>query len=696
MLGLVLAVCLVEADARDNLAVKGEVSPDRVTAASAPKLRSAQLGVLDRALAISLPQLSQQQRSAMTEAPSGGPLRIGLHRDLPTEYRGDLTPRLRWVTDPDDGSMVAAATVTSPGAVRVRLAIRAELPPGARIRFFAGEPPEVVGVVDRSDLSYSAVSEGSELLWSPSVPGATIGLEVVLHSSDARDETVLVIDRVSHQFRSLGPTPALGTTDLNGASRTQSDLDCLHVDIRCRNVGRMEDAIAKITYEEGRAQFMCSGTLLNADDGPGFIPYFLTANHCVSTQAVARTVEAYWFYQRASCGFAALDQRRTITRGGADLLAASVAQDSTLLRLRRQLPGGLWSSGWSAGYIDSGWSVYGIHHPGGYEKKYVAGITQSAMNTRVCENPDEEIGCFDVEDAIPIAVTDGATEPGSSGSGLFVGEHLIGVLSGRRDCNDADYGRFSDFFPHVRRWLLPDPSRAGAVDVLPTSLQVLEGGEETYALRLRLRPNAPVTVTARISGDRDLWLDPPAVKFTSGDWDSWKRITVYAREDNDQADGSAVIAHTVTSLDTAYHGIRVATVTATEKDNDRRAGTVTGVSVRATGDPGELEVRWNAVAGADTYVVEWRDQHQRFAASRRQVVRGSVTSTTLTDLDGDTLYFVRVIAMEEGLRDANPSRTVSITTPEGGARPFLRGWRLGIFNVATTTPATTTPSSFRP
>ena len=70
-------------------------------------------------------------------------------------------------------------------------------------------------------------------------------------------------------------------------------------------------------------------------------------------------------------------------------------------------------------------------------------------------------------------------------------------------------------------------------------------------------------------------------------------------------------------------------------------------------------------------VVEWRHQHQQFAASRRPRV------CYLPDLDGDTLYFVRVIAMEEGLRDANPSRTVSITTPAGSARPFLRGWRLG-------------------
>ena len=252
-------------------------------------------------------------------------------------------------------------------------------------------------------------------------------------------------------------------------------------------------------------------------------------------------------------------------------------------------------------------------------------------------------------------------------------------------------GRFSDFFPQVRRWLHPDPDRVGTVAVQPTSLQVPEGGENTYTLRLRgLRPSASVIITTRISGDLDLWTSPASVTFSPENWDSPQQITVYAEEDGDQSNGTAIISHTVTSYDVAYHGIQVATVTATEKDNDRRAGTVTGVSARTTEEPGELEISWNAVAGADGYIVEWRQPHQDFSPSRRQLVRGSSTSTTLVDLDGDTRYIVRVIATEEGLRDGNPSRTIEIATA-ADARPFLRGWRMGIFNVATTTPISSGP-----
>ena len=698
--GLVLAVCLGQADASDNLAVKGEVSPQRATAAAAPKLRAAQIGALDTALAISLPPLNQQQRSSITEPRQGvGPLRIGFHRDLPGEYRGDLTPLLRWMSDPNDGSMVAAATVTSPGAVRVRLAIRANLPPRAKIRFFGGEPPEVVGVVDRSDLSQAPGQEGTDLLWSPSVPGDTIGLEVTLPSRNAQSETSVVIDRVSHQFRSIDPPAAPPANDGTATSQIRSHLECTqHVDIQCWDVGRIADAVARITYEKGRNGYVCSGTLMNDDGVPGFLPYFLTAHHCVATQSVAETMEAHWFFQFATCRSTNLDYRSTRTSGGANLLATSQEQDSTLLRLKGSLPRGLAYSGWSPNYLGSDRFVYGIHHPGGHEKKYVAGITGGAIDFQPCADPQNPTSdtCYDVEKAIPINVTDGATEGGSSGSGLFMDEYLVGVLSGGVGCSDATYGRFSDFFPYVRQWLRPDPGRVGTVAVQPTSLQVPEGGDNTYTLRLRgLRPSASVIITTRISGDLDLWTDPASVTFSPENWDSPQRITVYAEEDGDQSNGTATIAHSVTSHDIAYHGIRVATVTATEKDNDRRAGTVTGVSARTTGEPGELEISWNAVADADGYIVEWRQPHQDFSPSRRQRLQGSSTSTTLVDLDGDTRYIVRVTATEEGLRDGNPSRNIEVATA-AGARPFLRGWRMGLFNVATTTAATTTPISSGP
>ena len=63
-----------------------------------------------------------------------------------------------------------------------------------------------------------------------------------------------------------------------------------------------------------------------------------------------------------------------------------------------------------------------------------------------------------VVDAVVVRLGRGATEGGSSGSGLFEGEHLIGTLSaGSTDCKGGIdvYGTFQDFFPRVKRWLDP-------------------------------------------------------------------------------------------------------------------------------------------------------------------------------------------------------------------------------------------------
>ena len=139
---VLLAGCLA-VDASDGLVANGEDSPGRGLVAPL-QVRLAQPGALDWSLRIELPPLNPQQ-SAVTSAPRRpAPVRVGFHRQL-TEYQGDLVPRLQWVDDPHDGSVAAFVAGTAPGASRVRLAIRATLPPGGAIHFFHGAPPEVVG-----------------------------------------------------------------------------------------------------------------------------------------------------------------------------------------------------------------------------------------------------------------------------------------------------------------------------------------------------------------------------------------------------------------------------------------------------------------------------------------------------------------------------------------------------------------------
>ena len=87
-------------------------------------------------LHIALPETRAASAAAPAEARGNGPLVIGHARQLPREFQGDLSPHLDW-TPIDDGSIVSALSVTSPGALAMRVGVRAELVPGAEIRFFS-------------------------------------------------------------------------------------------------------------------------------------------------------------------------------------------------------------------------------------------------------------------------------------------------------------------------------------------------------------------------------------------------------------------------------------------------------------------------------------------------------------------------------------------------------------------------------
>ena len=439
---LVSGLCLVAAPltAREQR-IAGAAAPpataidERVKAVTgaAPSLR------------IDMPPPARQSDAARQRL--GGPLRIGFHRDVPPAFRGNLLPRLEWTTAPS-GELIAALLVSSPGAVSVRLGLRAKLPPGARVGFFqpdaAGSAAPAIAASEFSEFAGRpeapaesvgrAKERAAALTWSPSVAGDVIGLQVTLPSGDL-DGAWLRLERVAHRFS-------------HSQARRYKALDCpeLHLDVQCR-VGDfqqgLENAVARIAFERSDGTYLCSGTLLNDADSTTQTSYFLTANHCISTPEEARSTVATWFYQRASCGVAALDERAMTVRGGGELLATSVRYDATLLKLRWPPPPGVFYAGWDGRprpvAVDD--SVFGIHHPKGEPRKYSAGRVLGIRNSE------------GLEAAIVVTWDEGRTEGGSSGSGLFRDDYLIGTLSHGDEC-DADpyrdfYGSFAGFFPQV-------------------------------------------------------------------------------------------------------------------------------------------------------------------------------------------------------------------------------------------------------
>ena len=212
-------------------------------------------------------------------------------------------------------------------------------------------------------------------------------------------------------------------------------------------------------------------------------------------------------------------------------------------------------------------------------------------------------------------------------------------------------------------------------------LPVREGDRSAYALSIEPRPTAEVRIDLQISGDADLQASPDVLHFTPENWARPQQVTLSAREDDDREDGSAAIAHVLSSPDNAYQHAGP-TLRVSERDNDLEVSATAPPPV----EPGELEVTWEPVAGADYYIVEWRRANQDFEdclepedascpTDRTRLVAAADTRTTLRGLDDDTLYFVRVTAKLDPSYGYAPASLFSIVTltPQ---RPFLRGWRL--------------------
>ncbi len=107
---------------------------------------------------------------------------------------------------------------------------------------------------------------------------------------------------------------------------------------------------------------------------------------------------------------------------------------------------------------------------------------------------------------------------------------------------------------------------ADHVTVKPTTLEVNEGGSNTYKVVLETKPAGNVTVTLARTGSSDVTFSPTtALAFTQDTWDDEQTVTVSAAEDADALDETATITHTVSGYGTVTKADDVAV---TVKDNE--------------------------------------------------------------------------------------------------------------------------------
>jgi len=359
------------------------------------------------------------------------------------------------------------------------------LPEDAQLYVYAPDGSTVHGPYDASD-----ATNGQHR--TPLVQSDEIVVELVV-PADARSALNLRLDRIVHGFRSMLPSQQRSVTP-----KSQS----CNVDVTCApgwTWGEQIRSVGRITFEVDGSVGACTGALVNNTAG-NERPFFLTAEHCVSSPDVAETMVFYWNYQNPTCrrpgsGESGRETRANPldeTSSGAVMRARygnvhvdgeiGDKPDLTLVEIDDTLPAeyDLYLSGWDRSGSTTDQSV-SIHHP-------------AADGKRISVDRDPTVirpwGLNGSQDThLRIQNWDrGTTEQGSSGSPLFdvANERIVGVLSGGipgEGCDQSNpdfYGRLSLGFENgdyrgntLADWLDPvntNRTTLGGRDLSPDSI----------------------------------------------------------------------------------------------------------------------------------------------------------------------------------------------------------------------------------
>lgn len=289
--------------------------------------------------------------------------------------------------------------------------------------------------------------------WLPLSNGRSLDLEIAVADAIRPDQLEFAIDLVN-----IMPGPdRRGSAESDRPSLTgdaqepELDLACWQSDSAYPALNQAAAATALVHFIEDGNSFVCSGTLLN-DLGNTNTPWFTTANHCVSDQTVADTTSFDWLYQAVECGGSATVSGFNTTSGGARLLWSEFRREISFLKLKKPPGKGAVLSGWET-RIAVNDPVWGVHHPKG-DHTMVSRGKVTALQQQI---DDATQGGSHVVDEVQF--TDGGTESGSSGSGLFATEgsqaFWKGTLFGGSvvDYQLSSYSHFAGYYSQLKPWL---------------------------------------------------------------------------------------------------------------------------------------------------------------------------------------------------------------------------------------------------
>jgi PKD repeat protein len=192
-------------------------------------------------------------------------------------------------------------------------------------------------------------------------------------------------------------------------------------------------AVCRITFVDNLIGYFCSGSLINNAKNDEK-PYFLTANHCVSSNVVANTMVFYFNFEAKNCGdTTSIKPLQTLS--WASLVATNSTSDFCLTLLSQDIPSSYnaYFAGWDrSGNIPQNGTC--IHQPGGRSKCIALDYSSLSSNTQALTWTNENnqvVGTSNINTHWQVEFSVGNVEPGSSGSPLFnENKRIVGQLHG--------------------------------------------------------------------------------------------------------------------------------------------------------------------------------------------------------------------------------------------------------------------------
>ncbi|MBK7658591.1 MAG: trypsin-like peptidase domain-containing protein [Betaproteobacteria bacterium] len=305
-------------------------------------------------------------------------LQVGVVRAAPKGL-----PALAWEAEGD--AWVSRFDAASEGALglRARLSLEGTGPLELRVRGTDGAVETMI------------IPAGTTEAWGPWTPGATQDIEA---RSEAGPRGRVRVAGIVHFDRPLG-AKAAGACTLDAQCATGTPALDAAIAERKKSMGRM-------TFVDSGNAFVCTGQLV--ESARAGEDYFLTANHCIGTQATASSLAVRWFYENSTCGAGPVIPASVQTSGGMDIVFSDPNADMTLLRMRTAPPAGVTVTRLDSRKLVSGESVVSLSHPAGDVAKWALATISGEI--RFSDWP---------QTAWLTRFSRGIIEGGSSGSGLY-------------------------------------------------------------------------------------------------------------------------------------------------------------------------------------------------------------------------------------------------------------------------------------